>query len=265
MAAGFSDLAQSIEVGPGPLRVHVVGSDGRDPAPVVDAGVEQRPEVVGEVRRSLQVDLGWQEQPGRGDGPQVLVARAGRRPAHEGGRLGQEVLHDHFLHVAVAGVARRDRPERLEPILAGLADADQDPRGERDLQLAGRLEGGEPPGRLLVRRGAVAVEGRVEGFEHHPLAGRDGSEHCQLLGSERAGVGVGEQPRFLGHHGAHGSQVLDRRGVAPLGEPVPCHRVAVLGAFPQREQRFVATPLSARPGDAADLSRLQVQLGGAGR
>ena len=37
------DLAQPVERGPGPLGVHVVGGERRDAAPVVDAGVEQRP------------------------------------------------------------------------------------------------------------------------------------------------------------------------------------------------------------------------------
>ena len=55
---GLGDLAQAVERRPRPLGVDVVGGDRRDAAPVVDAGVEQHAEVVGQVRRRLQVDVG---------------------------------------------------------------------------------------------------------------------------------------------------------------------------------------------------------------
>jgi hypothetical protein len=57
--------------------------------------------------------------------------------------------------------------------LAGsvVADADQDPGGEGDLQLAGRLEGGQPAGRLFVGCAAVGVEIIGQRLEHHALAG----------------------------------------------------------------------------------------------
>ena len=50
-AAGLGHRPQAVEGRPGPLGVHVVGGDGRDAAPVVDAGVEQR-------RRSRRTRLG---------------------------------------------------------------------------------------------------------------------------------------------------------------------------------------------------------------
>jgi hypothetical protein len=40
------------------------------------------------------------------------------------------------LDVAVTGMAVGDRLERRDPVVAGLADADQDAGGERDLGLA---------------------------------------------------------------------------------------------------------------------------------
>jgi len=40
--------------------------------------------------------------------------------------------------------------ERDQAGAARLADADEDPRRERDCELPGRLEGGQPPGRCLV-------------------------------------------------------------------------------------------------------------------
>ena len=55
-------------------------------------------------------------------------------------RVGDEVLEDHLLDVAVALVDLGQRLERGDPLLLGLADPDEDPARERDPQLAGRLD-----------------------------------------------------------------------------------------------------------------------------
>ncbi len=68
--------------GPRPLGVHVVGGDGGDAAPVVDARVEQHAEVVGQVRWGLQVHLGREDEAGERDGLEVLVGRARRGAVH---------------------------------------------------------------------------------------------------------------------------------------------------------------------------------------
>ena len=143
-ARGLGGLPQDAQVGPRPFGVDVVGGDRGDAAPVVDAGRQQRSQVVGEVGRGLQVDLGGEDQSGRGDGPEELVGRAGRPLVHGGARLGQEVLDDHLLHVAVASVAGGDGLEGGQPVGPGLADAHQQPGGEGDAGLAGGLEGGQP-------------------------------------------------------------------------------------------------------------------------
>jgi hypothetical protein len=46
--------------------------------------------------------------------------------------LGQEVLDDHFLDVAPAGVALGDGLERFHAVGTVLADADQDAGGKGD-------------------------------------------------------------------------------------------------------------------------------------
>jgi hypothetical protein len=63
------------------------------------------PEVVGQVRRGLDVDVGRQHQRGQRDGVEVLVRGQARRLVHRGARLGQEVLDDHLLHVTVTAWA----------------------------------------------------------------------------------------------------------------------------------------------------------------
>ena len=62
----------------------------------------------------------------------------------------------------------------------------------------------------------------------------------QLVGEERAGVGVGEQAGLLHDETAHGGEVVHRRRVALRGQPVACHRVAQLGPLAQGEERLVA-------------------------
>src|SRR2546423_553939 len=80
---------------------------------------------------------------GGGHAPQVLVGRARGRRVHCGAGLGQEVLDDHLLHVAVAAVAGGDGLQGLEAVGPALADADEDPGGEGDGQLTRRLERGQ--------------------------------------------------------------------------------------------------------------------------
>ena len=258
-AAGLGDVAQAVEVGPRALRVDVVGGDGGDAAPVVDAGVEEGAEVVAQVGRGLEVDVGREDQAGGGDRPQVVVGRAGRRVAHDGQRLGQEVLDDDLLHVTVAGVAVGDGPQGVEAVLAALADADQDPGRERDGQLAGGLQRRQPTLGGLVGRVAVAVEVAVERLQHHPLAGRHRAQLGQLVGVEGAGVGVGEQAGLLEHELAHRRQVADGGVVAVLAQPVAGDVVAQLGALAEREQRLVAAGAGAGLGDPEHLRRAEVR------
>ena len=160
-AARLGDLAEAVEGRPGALGVHVVGGDGGDAAPVVDAGVEQ-------VRRSRRTGSGgacrWIS------GGRISRARAmawrkssgghGGGGVHRGAGLGQEVLDDHLLHVAVAAVGRGDGLEGLDAVGAVLADADEDPGGERDAELAGGLEGGQAAGRAPCRARRGGSRGR---------------------------------------------------------------------------------------------------------
>ncbi len=132
VALGLGHLSQALDRGPGALGVDVVGGHRGHATPVVDAGVQQRAEVVGQVGRGLQVDLGRAGSAGPARSP------PGSPSGGQGSALcmavpafGQEVLDDHLLHVAVATVGLGDGLEGLDPVLPGLADADEDPRRER--------------------------------------------------------------------------------------------------------------------------------------
>ena len=265
VAGRLGGLAQNVECGPGPLGVHMVGRDRRDAAPVVDPGVEQRAEVVGEIGWRLHVDVGRQHEPGRGNGPHQVLGRTGRRLEHGRARLGQEVLDDDLLDVPVAGVRGGNGPQGGQLVGPGVADADQDARGEGDGQLPGGLQGGQTAGRHLVGRAAVGVEALGQRLEHHALAGRHRAQRGQLGGVERAGVGVGEQAGLLDDEAAHGGQVVDRRGIALLGQPLRRHRVAQLGPLAQSEQGLVAAGRLTGLGDGQYLLGEEIGRGDTGR
>ncbi len=265
VARRLGRLPQHRERRPGPLGVDVVGGDGGDAAPVVDAGMQQGCQVVGEVRRRLDVDLGRQHEPGRRDGPLQVLGRAGLGAGHRRPRLGQEVLDDDLLHVTVAGVRRGDGAQGGHLPRAVVADADQDPGGERDGELARRLQRGQPAGRLLVGCAAVRRQPLGQRLEHHPLARRDLAQPGQLVGEERAGVGVGEQPRLLHHEAAHVGEILDRRRVPLRLEPLAGRRVAQFGALAQGEERLVAPGRTSGARDGEDLLGGEVRRGDAAR
>ena len=251
---------QPVQGRPGALGVHVVGGDRGHPTPVVDPRVHQRTQLVdvGQVRRCLDVHARVQHDPGHRDRSQVLLRRARRGVPHRGAGLGDEVLHDHLLHVAVPAVALGDGLQRHQAVLLGLADADQDPGGERDRELTRRLEGRQPTCWGLVRRTAMGGQIRSQALDHHSLGGRHRPQRGQRVVADRPGVRVRQQAGLRQHQLAHGAQVVDGRGV-PVGlQPGPRLRVAAFGILPQREQGLVAPGGRALLRDRQNLLRGQV-------
>ena len=165
----FGDGAQDVQIGPGTLGIDMVGGDRRDTAPIVDPRIEQQAEVVGEIRRSLEMDLGRQDDPGHGDGVEIHIERTGRLGVHGCAFLREEVLDDHLLHMAMTAMRGGDGLEGGDAVLPFLADADQDAGGERDLQLTGPFEGVEAALRMLVGSPAMAGEVVAQRLDHHPL------------------------------------------------------------------------------------------------
>jgi hypothetical protein len=103
-------------------------------------------------------------------------------------------------------------------LLRRLADADEDPAGEGDAQLAGRPDRLEPPRRVLRRRALVDHEVRVDRFQHQPLRGGHLAEPQQVRAGDDAEVRMRQQPAFeralaCPHH--IGGEVV----VAPLAQP----------------------------------------------
>ena len=236
----------------------MVGRYRRNPAPVVDAGVEENPEVVGEIGRGLNVDLGRQHRPSQSYRLEVIVERAGGGAVHRRARLREEVLDDHLLDVAVTFVAGGDRLEGGDPVRPVLADPDQDPGGERNRQVSCRLQGGQPAGRRFVRRTAVSRQVVPQRLDHHALAGRYPPQLLQLFRKKGAGVGVRQQTGFVEDEAAHRFQVIDGRPITVLVEPGLSCRVALLGTLSEGEERLVTPRLGAPSGDCEHLLRCHV-------
>ena len=82
VSAGLGDLGQTVEVGPWPFRVDVIGRHRGNAAPVVDPRRQEGPEVVRQVRWRLQVHILRQHEAGDRDRPEQIVRRAGRCVTH---------------------------------------------------------------------------------------------------------------------------------------------------------------------------------------
>jgi hypothetical protein len=188
------------------------------------------------------VDARVEQDPGGRDRPQIVLEGRGGGAGHGRARLGAEVLDDHLLDVPVAAVGGGDGGQRLQPLGPGLADPDQDPGGERDGQLPGRLQGGQPAFWQLGLAAGVGATGLVQPLrqrlEHHALAGADPAQGGQLGREQSAGVGVGQQAGLLQDQPARAGQVLHGRGVAEGGQGLASHRVPLLGPLPEGEQRL---------------------------
>ena len=254
-----------VDVRPGAFGVDVVRGQRGDAAPVVDAGPQD--EVVlgaDQVGRGLDAGRRPEDEPGHGDrGGQVVEFGVGD-VAHLGVRLGPEVLHDDFLDAVVGAGDLPDREDRVGALGRGLADADEDAGGERDVAAAGVLQDAEPDRRVLVRAAEVGaallgVQAGGRGLEHHAHRRGDRLEALEVLPGQDARVEVGQQAGFLQDADRHGPYVGQGVVVAAGVEPLAGLAPAVLRPVAEGEQGFLAAHCGALASDIEDLVRLQVQ------
>jgi len=260
LAGGGGLLLQAFEVRPGGLGVDEVRSDRRDAAPVVDAGRYELGQDAGaQIRRRLDMHAGSEHEAGRGDRPQqVLECRLGR-VGHPGLGLGPEVLDDDFLDVAVLVVQVPHREQGVDPFLAGLADADQDPRGEGHPCLTGQPERLQPAVRHLVGAAVVGlallVQPHGHALQHDAHRRRYGAQTLDVPGCHQARVEVGQEPGLAKHPFRGLAEVGEGRLVAELGQALAGRLVAQLRLVPEGEERLFAAGL----GGQARLAQDRVQ------
>ncbi len=274
LAVDAQPLGQRDPVGRQPLA-HLVGRGervlGRDviavgaqAAEVAGAGGDQLRPPVRQVRRHLDADAGQQLAGGRDEPLHVLdrhlarplgqrQRRVGAKPGAPvrvgclGGDIGRflavvaavgdEVLQDHLLQMAVLGVNRGQRAQRLDPVGLGLADADEDAAGERDPQLAGGADRVQPPRRVLGRRALVRDQIRPDRLQHQSLRGGHLAQPREVLATERAEVGV-RQDAALERPFAGPDDVGDEIRVAELVQPLADARV-VIGRLAGQDQQLL--------------------------
>src|SRR5262249_59946089 len=102
---------------------------------------------------------------------------------------------DDLLDVAELVVARAQREQGLDALGSAFADADQDPAGEGDAQLAGLSDHRQAGRGALVRgvlvRAAGAAEVLGDRLEHDALAGGDLPQLRELPAREDTGGRLG--------------------------------------------------------------------------
>ncbi len=192
-----------------------------------------------------------------------MVGEVGlRRRGHARLGLGAEILDDDFLDVAVALVQIAQRQQRLDALGPGLADADQDARGERHRRLAGRGDAVEPPARHFVRRAemrpAAPAQPLAGALQHDPLRYRDRAQPVELLAGHHTGVEVRQEAGFFQHQLGHFGEIREGGVVAEPGQSLAGGAVAQLGLVAQREQRLPAAGLGAGAGDRHHLFGVEI-------
>ena len=137
--------------------------------------------------------------------------------------VGNEVLEDHLLDVPVALVQRRDRLQRGDALLLGLADADEDAAREGDPQLAGVGDRLQATLRVLRRRAGVDGLHQALGdrLEHQPLRRRHLAQPREVLAGQHSQVRVRQEAaleRALARPCDVGGEVLVSVGAQARGD-----------------------------------------------
>ena len=144
-----------------------------------------------------------------------------------------------------------------------LADADQQPGGERDGQPAGVVQRAQPHRGILVRAAVMRQPLGLEqpprrGLQHHAHRRGHRLQARQFRPAHHARVQVRQQPGLLEHADRHRPHVVQRGVIATLVEPLLGLVPACLRAVAQGEKRFLATQFGAAPGHVEDLVGLHV-------
>ena len=220
-------------------------------------------EVAGQVRRRLHRDLRRQDQPRGRDRPQQLLERRLGRVGHPRAGLRAEVLDDHLLHVRPG---RRDRAQRVEPLLARLADADQDPGRERHARLAREPQRLEPRRGQLVGRAEVRAAARRQPLRRSSRASAPSTPRPAAAARSRPrvstpGLRCGSSDVSSSTARAASARYSTRRRAAERRQLVARRAVAQLRLVAEREQRLAAAGPLARPRDLEHLVDRHVRRG----
>ena len=143
-------------MGPGRLRIDIIGSQRGDTAPIVDAGSDNLWQYPGaQIWRCLNIHFGTEQNSGHRNGPQQLVQVRFRGLCHQGAGLGTKVLYDNFLQVTVPLMDITQGQQGLNPLQPCFANTDEDTGGKGDFFLTGKLECRQTLRRIFVWRAVM--------------------------------------------------------------------------------------------------------------
>src|SRR5262249_47085946 len=175
---------------------------------------------------------------------EVVLEGRGGRMWHTGCGLRPKILNDDFLYVPVSVVERAQRQQRIDSLLAGFPDADQNARGERHALLAGRVDARQPRLRMLVGRAMVGAAALAQplgyGFEHEALGEGDGAQRGHVGWRQMARIEVWKQSGLLVDRARGLRQIRQGRAMSEPGELVGSASVAQLRLVAEREQCLLA-------------------------
>ena len=147
-----------------------------------------------------------------------------------------------------------DRGQRVEPLRARLADADQDAGGERHRQFAGAAHRLQPrprapcPASRNAHRPARTAA-RCSTSSMMPMLADTVAERRDFFARHDARIDVGQQAGLVQHQRAHRAQVLDGRLVTQRGQGLTRGAIAQFRLVAQGEQRLCAACGGACPRD----------------
>ena len=103
-----------------------------------------------EVRRGLNIHLAAQQEPRHRYGLCDIHCIGFVEAGHSGVRLRAKVLNDDFLNVSELFVQIANRNQAVHAFFESFADADQNPRRERDRKLTRFANHAQPDRRMFV-------------------------------------------------------------------------------------------------------------------
>ena len=170
---------------------------------------------------------------------------------HAGRGLRAKILNDDFLYVPVSVVERVQRKQRVDPLLAGFPDADQNAGGERHVLFAGRLNAREPRPRMLIGRPVVGAAALAQPLrcrlEHEPLGERDGAQRGHIGRRQMAGIEMRKQSGLVVDRARGLRQIRQGRAMSEAGKLIGGAAVAQLRLVAEREQCLLAARGMTRP------------------
>src|SRR5262249_22228319 len=172
-------------------------------------------------------------------------------------------LNDDFLYVPISVVERAQRKQRVDPLFARFADADQNARGERHALFAGRSDARQPRPRMLIGRAIMGTAALAQPlrcrFEHEPLRERDDAQSGHIGRRQMAGIKVWKQSGLLVDRARGLREIRQGRAMPEASELIGGGSVAQLRLVAEREQCLLAACGTTRPRDGKRFVEGQIR------